>query len=162
MGTGSGHIAIGLSLAGFDAEGCDICETAVRTALEHAAKAGSKARFFVSDLWRQTAEYDLVVFNPPLSGNPSGLKGLFRRLPLSEKLAFLHCIFFGGYRRQLLHRLVAGSKPHLRPGGRLMVLLTSPELRDVRRLGDAHGFAFRVVEKSGQYRVAELAARSVP
>jgi len=156
MGTGEGYVAIELANRGFDVEACDVCKSALVASRENAARHAANVTFFHSDLWQNAGKYDLVLFNPPLSGNPPLIKGLFRRVPFTDLLSPVHYMLFGSFRRSIVRRFISGSGKHLRDNGRILMVVLWGELGYAEQLAAGHGYALRVVRKAGRHSIVEL------
>jgi len=156
MGTGGGYSAIQLAKRGFKVHACDICRHALGSAREAALKERHDILFFTSDLWEDAGTYDLVIFNPPLSKANPALKGIFRRMPLSEHLGLLHYMTSGKFRREIVRNFVAGARKHLKNDGRLLIVTMTPELAGARRLASEYEFDLTIVRQKGHYHIARM------
>lgn len=140
MGTGSGLLAVLASQKAGSVVSVDINPCAVRCAKENAVlnHAKSKIDFIQADLFTalsETAKFDLILFNAPY-------------LPSEEKDLddWLSHAWTGGENgRQVIDRFIAKSLPHLKNGGRILLLQSSlTGVEETVRKFEAHHFEVRV------------------
>jgi HemK-related putative methylase len=136
IGAGTGYVAIHLARLGRRCRGVDINPLAVECARANAAANGVDIAFERSDLFQNVAgTFDLIIFNPPYGSAGGGgalgrLMDIVKSLLPKENEAFSRFVYLfvrRGYRR-LVRRFLAEARPHLRPGGSLVVHLHEREL----------------------------------
>jgi release factor glutamine methyltransferase len=138
--TGSGAVAIALKheLPSAHITASDISPAALAVARQNAERllGGGAVRLIESDLFNMIdGRFDLITANPPYV--PSGLiAGLAPELRGEPLLA----LDGGGDGLALLRRIAGGAKPHLKPGGLLLMEADSGEMEAVARLLLAEGF----------------------
>ncbi|MFC1698593.1 methyltransferase [Candidatus Omnitrophota bacterium] len=135
VGCGTGFISIYLRKLGFDCEGADINRTAVECARQNAKINSVKITFYISDLFENVnKEYDLIIFNPPISHCRFGsfnrcLNVIKSILPVKNQFILrLYYSLFKGQRVLLLKRFLSQVKNYLINNGKVVVLLTPDEL----------------------------------
>ncbi len=132
MGTGSGVVGVCCARRGARVLAVDIHPAAVQLARRNAEKHGVAASMQCrkSDLFEAVGtgrSFDWVIFNPPF----------YPRDPrtLSETA------FYGGRNARVLERFAAGAPCHLKPGGRVVLILSSDmPLREVHQMFVQSGF----------------------
>jgi release factor glutamine methyltransferase len=147
LGTGSGCIAIALSLARPDLEvlATDRSEAALQVARENRRRLGARVQFASGDWYAPVdAAYDLVVSNPPYIAEGDAHLPALSFEPLAALAA-------GGDGLDDLRRIAGGALARLLPGGRLLLehgyeqgaavrdLLAQSGLRDIHTLRDLAG-----------------------
>lgn len=135
MGCGAGLLGVLAAKAGAVVTAADINPTAVELAQRNAVGNGVKIKAICSDLFEKVAgTFDMIVFNPPYLPDNDDVPG-------SETWAM----------RDVLERFVRHAAAHLRPGGLVLVVVSSltPAERIVGMLVEA-GFA---VEHAAQRKV---------
>lgn len=145
MGTGTGYVAIALAKAGTDVDATDITDAALACARENAKDQGVRVNVFRSDLFEKTAaEYDLIVFNPPIGGvEPkwqAHLKALVRKSPLKNAASKLLSTLLQRKRLPFLKRVIEASLGHLAADGVLLMHLQSIDIPSLA------GYPLKVVE----------------
>jgi release factor glutamine methyltransferase len=114
VGTGTGIQALTAAASADSVVGVDINPRAVELARRNAEANGvANASFAVSDLFsRVRGMFDLIVFNPPyLPGTPEGE---------------LQKAWAGGHLGvEVINRFVDAAGAHLRPGGKVLLLVSS-------------------------------------
>ena|SRR5256885_2096038 len=113
VGCGSGLIGMCAARAGAVVTAVDINPEAVRCSLTNAERNGLRINVRVSDLFSAIAEdqFDIVACNPPF----------LPRQPRSPADA----AFYAGPEFEVISRLAAGARNHLRAGGAIYVILSS-------------------------------------
>ncbi|HEY0370052.1 MAG TPA: peptide chain release factor N(5)-glutamine methyltransferase [Chthoniobacterales bacterium] len=119
VGTGSGVIALSLAAAFPEAEvhASDISDDALSLAAENAAQLNlnSRVRFVRSDLFQNIGEsFDLIVANLPYVAEKEG-QNLAREVLCDPASA----LFGGANGDEIIRRLIAQARQHLRPNGLL-------------------------------------------
>ena len=117
VGTGSGCIAItlALELPETEVDAVDISESALKIARQNAQNLDAKVHFFVSDLCKNAARYDLIVANLPyVDRNWSWLSPELKYEPKSALYAE-----DGGL--ALIKKLIKEAPEHLKDGGHLLL-----------------------------------------
>lgn len=113
MGCGTGIVAIHCARRGAEVTAVDINPVAVECALRNAELNRVALRTIRSDLFSHVpGRYDLVLFNPPY-------------LPVQEE-GGLEAAWSGGRGGlEVVQRFLGEAIYHLRPGGRLLLLVSS-------------------------------------
>ncbi len=111
VGTGTGVIALTAAEKAEYVLGVDVNPDAVELAGKNAESNGiANVEFMVSDLFENVdGVFDLIVFNPPylpVEGEDGAWSG-------------------GGTGREVIDRFLAGAAEHLKPGGRMRLLISS-------------------------------------
>jgi HemK-related putative methylase len=135
MGTGTGYVAIHLARLGRRCRGVDINPLAIDCARANAAANDVEVAFDVSNLFENVnGTFDVIVFNPPYGSAGKGplgrLMDVVKSLLPKENEAFSRFVYLfvrKGHRR-IVQRFLAEAKPHLRPGGSLVIHLHEREL----------------------------------
>jgi release factor glutamine methyltransferase len=141
LGTGSGALAIALSLARPSASvtAVDLSPEALEVARANAATLGAAVGFLAGDLYAPLAagqRFDVIVSNPPYV--PSGELGTLQREVLREPRLALDG---GADGLDLLRRVVADAPTWLKGGGLLVVEMHESHLEALPALCRAAGFA---------------------
>jgi release factor glutamine methyltransferase len=113
MGCGTGFVALHCAEAGASVVAADLDPLAVRCASANAERNGIVIDVRESDLFSSVPEaFDLMIFNPPyLEGEVKG----------QEDLAWAG----GAGGLEVLAHFLRQAPPHLLPGGRLLILVSS-------------------------------------
>ncbi|MBP0600627.1 peptide chain release factor N(5)-glutamine methyltransferase [Herbaspirillum sp. LeCh32-8] len=143
MGTGSGAIAVAAAHARADAAvtALDASAAALEVARGNAAANGAKVKFLLSD-WYQAlqspgmASFDVIASNPPyiVQGDAHLSQGDLRFEPIDALTDHADGL-------SDLRTIVAGARPHLKPGGWLLMEHGFDQAAAVRDLLSAAGFA---------------------
>jgi HemK-related putative methylase len=118
MGTGAGPIAVVAAGAGARVTACDLNPYAVALAQTNLAKNGLPGEVLESDLFAALGgrRFDLISFNVPFfAGEPSDL---------------LDAAYRAGPDLQTIARFAEGSRAHLEPGGRVVLICSEDGDRD--------------------------------
>lgn len=140
LGTGSGCIAITLALERPNARvtAVDRSAAALAVARHNAAFLDADVEFLTSDWFASLAgrRFDCIVGNPPYvaAADPHLARGDVRFEPVSALAA-------GADGLADLRHLVAAARPHLVPGGTLLLEHGYDQAPAVRALLEAHGYA---------------------
>jgi release factor glutamine methyltransferase len=144
MGTGSGAIAVACAHARADARvtALDVSEAALAVARRNAAANGATVRFLHSD-WFEALDadadadrrFELIASNPPYiaAGDAHLAQGDLRFEPAGALTDHADGL-------SALRIIIAGSPPHLVPGGWLLLEHGYDQAAAVRALLDAGGF----------------------
>ncbi|MBI4741762.1 MAG: peptide chain release factor N(5)-glutamine methyltransferase [Betaproteobacteria bacterium] len=143
LGTGSGIVAV--SLARFcpaaNLAAADISPEALAVARANARRHGVQIRFFAGDWYSPLGRerFDIIVSNPPYvaSGDPHLLQN---GLPFEPRRALTDGVT-GGDGLACIRQIVAGARPHLLPGGWLLVEHGYDQAARVRELLGVQGFS---------------------
>lgn len=135
MGTGTGYVAIHLARLGRRCQGVDINPLAIDCARANAAANDVDVTFGVSNLFENVnGTFDVIIFNPPYGSAGKGVLGrlmdVVKSLLPKENEAFARFVYLfvrRGHRR-IVQRFLEEAKPHLRPGGSLVIHLHEREL----------------------------------
>lgn len=147
IGTGTGYIAITLAKLGAKVDATDISKKALFVARENAKLNKTNVNFFSSNLFEKVdKKYDLVVFNPPISGAPDHLKSLARKIPLSNFFVPFY-LSLDKSRQRVLESFLTGAKKHLTPKGRI---ITTAPLREIEKMAAEKGLKRIKHVKNGQ------------
>lgn len=116
--SGTGCIGISLAaLAGADVTLADISADALALSRENAARNGVRVRFLQTDLFSAIeGEYDLIVSNPPYI-SAQDMKTLRKEVRFEPALA----LYGGEDGLDFYRRIAAGYRPHLAPGGAILL-----------------------------------------
>lgn len=117
IGTGSGAIAISLSLEDHSSEvwASDISKEALELACQNAKKLGANVEFIQSDLFENVVEkYDLVVSNPPYISEKDYLN-LDEKLFFEPKMALLG----GDMGYEIYEKIIDDLDRFLKPAGKV-------------------------------------------
>ncbi|MBQ7113552.1 MAG: peptide chain release factor N(5)-glutamine methyltransferase [Clostridia bacterium] len=137
---GTGCIGISLAvLAKAQVTLADISRDALKLAKENAALNGINAAFLETDLFSAVeGEFDLIVSNPPYI-SAKDMASLQKEVRFEPALAL-----FGGEDGLDLYRRIAGTyKPHLAPGGAILLEVGAGEAEDVKALLGEGAYAIR-------------------
>jgi release factor glutamine methyltransferase len=156
--TGSGAVAIALKheRPSLQLYGSDISPEALAIAGINAAKLlpGEEIRFFTGDLFRalppRPPRFALITANPPYV--PSGdMAGLSREVRGEPSIA----LDGGGDGLDLIRRIIAGARDHLRPEGLLLMEADPRQIEAVTGILKAGGYGDIVVRRdlAGRDRV---------
>ncbi|HNS03305.1 MAG TPA: class I SAM-dependent methyltransferase [Anaerolineae bacterium] len=151
LGTGTGYIGLYLAQRGWTVDAVDVSPRAVELAQANAQRNGLTAagdpgsiRVFHSNLFDQVeGSYDLIAFNPPMRPDETELSrivtSLLRRHPaISRLLMNLLGERFEQGRSPFLVQVVDDARRHLRPGGRLVLGISSEEAHELAALPGLH------------------------
>lgn len=134
MGTGSGAVALLASRRAAHVIGVDVDPNAIASARKNAEiNEARNVEFIESDLFaRVRGKFDVIAFNAPY-------------LPVSDPWEAR--AWSGGQTgREVLERFVQQLKPHLAPGGRVLVLISSlTGLEETKAMFQKQGFRAEVV-----------------
>ncbi len=141
LGTGSGALAIALSLArpGASVTAVDLSPQALEVAQANATALGATISFLAGDLYAPVApepRFDVIVSNPPYVPSAE-LAALQREVQREPRLA----LDGGRDGLDLLRRVVAGAPARLKPGGLLVLEMHESHLEPLPALCRAAGFA---------------------
>lgn len=138
LGTGSGCLAITLSLERPDAQvnAVDISPRALAIARQNSESLGAKLRLLESDLFAALPRerFDLIVTNPPYVSLGAVLEPEVRDWEPGEAL------FAGPEGLDLYIRLAREARPWLEPDGLLLVELGDGACRAVKRVFEVQGW----------------------
>lgn len=143
MGTGSGYVGIYLALHGWNVDATDVSPRALALAQRNVAASGAAVRVYRSNLFDQVeGAFDLILFNPPMRPHENEFSRLvtsfLRRRPrFSEWMLRRVGAWLERDRHVFLAAVLAGARPHLRPGGSVLLCISAAE---ARRLDGATGF----------------------
>ncbi len=129
LGTGSGILGIVAAKMGAAVTAVDIHPLAVQLAARNAALHEVPMQCLESDLFAnlQRERFDFILFNPPF----------YRGRAASEA----EQAFYGGERSEVLQRFFATAQEHLRPEGRIVLILSSDaDLPAIHRMMEAGGW----------------------
>jgi release factor glutamine methyltransferase len=137
MGCGSGLLSLHMAKAGARVTAVDIDPVAVEDTEANARRNGIALDVIRSDLFAKVrGSFDLLVFNPPyLRGEVRGQEDL--------------CWAGGELGTEVTGAFLEGARDHLRPGGRVLLLVSS----------DADGRSMRKALKG--WSVREVASRTI-
>jgi release factor glutamine methyltransferase len=145
VGTGSGCIPITIKkkLQEANVSAIDVCSEALFTATENAVALNAEVNFVLLDFldekkWKELAQYDIIVSNPPYV-KQSELNTMHERVKEFEP----HLALFVPDEDALLFykKLADFSLKHLKPGGSLFVEINESLGEQVVNLFQAAGFA---------------------
>ena len=138
MGTGSGILAIAAAKKDCSVTAVDINPDAIEAAKENAKKERVKISFVLSDLFEKVkGRYDLIVFNPP-----------YVKTEDSEKTDMQSIAWQGGKDGMaVINRFLKQVKDFLKPGGRVLLLVSSVD----DRVPPIPGFKTKVLKKKSLF-----------
>jgi SAM-dependent methyltransferase len=140
LGTGSGYVAIYLTRYGRDVDAVDISPRALELARRNSALNNVAPRIYASDMFGSVSgPYDVIAFNPPQRGNETEgsrlITATLRQMPaLSNLLLRLTQPMLERKRLGFLAELARGARPHLIPGGRLLLVISPLEAAELPKL----------------------------
>jgi methylase of polypeptide subunit release factors len=137
LGTGSGYVAIYLALVGWQVDAVDISPRALELARHNAARNGVNLRIYASDLFSAVeGAYDVIACNPPMRGDETEASRLvtasLRRVGvLANLLMRVTQPALERKRLGFLAELAARSQQHLAPDGRLLLVISPLEEKEL-------------------------------
>lgn len=152
LGTGSGYVAIYLSLKGWQVDAVDISPRALALAKRNADLNGVAPRIFESNLYGNVGgQYDVIACNPPMRADETEASRLvtatLRRVgPVANALMRVTQPVLERKRLDFLAEIACGARPHLKPGGRLLLVVSPLETAELpaRATGLLHEASRRV------------------
>jgi release factor glutamine methyltransferase len=144
IGTGSGCIPITLKkkLPESDVSAIDVCSEALFTATENAMELNAEVNFLLVDFldeekWKELAQYDIIVSNPPYV-KQSEINTMHERVKEFEP----HLALFVSDNNPLLFykKLSDFSMKHLKAGGKLFVEINEALGEAISNLFRSAGF----------------------
>lgn len=138
MGTGSGILAIAAAKKGCSVTATDINPDAIETAKENAKKENIKLNFVLSNLFeRVEGKFELIIFNPP-----------YVRTEDSEAADMQSIAWQGGTDGMVvIDRFLKQVKAFLKPGGRVLLLVSSMD----DRVPPIPGFKTKVLKEKSLF-----------
>jgi 16S rRNA G1207 methylase RsmC len=140
LGTGTGYVAIYLSLAGWDMDAVDVSPRALHVARHNGIQNRVPVNFYQSDLFEAVqGRYDVIACNPPMRGNETEtsrfLTAALRRIaPLRYLLMRITYPFLKGERLDFIINIVRGAQSHLKENGRLCMVLFTFEIAELPKI----------------------------
>lgn len=137
LGTGSGYVAIALAKRGWTVDAVDVSSRALALARRNAARNAVSIRVFASDWFDAVSgPYDVVACNPPMRSGETELSRLVTATlrwvpPLAYRLHRLTQPWLERRRIGLLVALASGARGHLAEGGRLLLVISPREAREL-------------------------------
>lgn len=138
--SGTGCIGISLAaLAGAEVTLADISGDALALSRENAARNGVCVRFLETDLFSAIdGEYDLIVSNPPYI-SARDMETLQKEVRFEPALA----LYGGEDGLDFYRRIAAGYRPHLAPGGAILLEVGAGEAGAVIEMLGAGAYSIR-------------------
>ena len=140
LGTGSGYVGIYLAQAGWQVDAVDVSPRALELARRNAELNGVALNVFASNLFDAVdGVYDLIAFNPPMRADESEssrlLTATLRRVPpLANLLMRITQPVLERKRLDFLAAIASTARPHLAPGGRLLLVISPLEEMELPKL----------------------------
>lgn len=162
LGTGAGYVGLYLAQRGWQVDAVDISPRALQLAQQNAARNQVALRIYASNLFDQVqGVFDVIACNPPMRPGETELSRLvtstLRRSPrLSQLLMDLVGTRLEGNRLAFLTHLVAETRQHLRPGGRLLLAINAGEVTELARLPGVRLLRALPIPGMGSQEVAEF------
>ncbi len=137
LGTGTGYVAIYMTLAGWDMDAVDISRRALDVAQHNGRLNNVKINFFHSNLFDATqGHYDLIACNAPMRGNETEnsrlLTSTLRRItPIRNLLMRITHSLAKRNRLDFLIKIIRGAQSLLNENGRLCMVLFTFEISEL-------------------------------
>jgi len=147
LGTGSGYVGIYLARLGWQVDAVDISPRALAEARHNADLNRVSMNIYGSDLLSAASgRYDVIACNPPMRPDETEasrvLTSTLRRAgPLANLLLRLTQPFLERKRLQFLATIARQAEQHLAPGGRLLLVISPLEARELPSLVPGLGTA---------------------
>ncbi|UJR84370.1 Hypothetical protein I5071_64490 [Sandaracinus amylolyticus] len=133
LGTGTGYVAVYLALRGFEVDAVDVSPRAIAAARANAERNGVAVRLSSSSLFSAaTGTYDVIASNPPQRERETELSRLvtstlLRSLTISTFLMRTLSPLLEPRRLGFLEQIASGALDRLRPGGRILLVISPTE-----------------------------------
>jgi methylase of polypeptide subunit release factors len=133
LGTGSGYVAIYLSLKGWQVDAVDISPRALALTRRNADLNGVAPRIYQSNLYSEVyGQYDVIACNPPMRSDETEssrlLTATLRRVePLANALMRITQPVLQRKRLDFLADIAGGAGSHLAADGRLCLVISPAE-----------------------------------
>lgn len=133
LGAGSGYVGIFLALRGWQVEAVDISPRALALARRNAELNGVVPRIYQSNLFSEVrGQFDVIACNPPMRADETEgsrfVTATLRRVGLlANALMRVTQPVLERKRIDFLAEIARGARPHLAPGGRLLLVISPLE-----------------------------------
>lgn len=133
LGAGSGYVGIYLALRGWQVDAVDVSPRALDLARRNAGLNGVAPRIYQSNLFSNVAgQFDVIACNPPMRADETEgsrlITATLRRVgALANALMRVTQPVLERKRIDFLAEIARGARPHLAPGGRLLLVISPLE-----------------------------------
>lgn len=133
LGTGSGYVGIYLALRGWQVDAVDVSPRALTLARRNAEFNGVAPNIYRSDLFSDVrGRYDVIACNPPMRADETEgsrlVTATLRRIGLlANALMRVTQPVLERKRIDFLAEIARRARPHLAPGGRLLLVISPLE-----------------------------------